>query len=571
MKEKKYFIFLTLLISITIINLSIMNGDNIHAIQEEMETQYVLNYNDFSNWEWTDLEIISTESDDLSQGAFVAADSSDRIHVVWQDNSDLGGPDEDIYYKFWRPGGWYSTIVVSTESTGFSNMPELAFDKTGNVHFVWTDTTDISGAGTDYDIFYKFWNITSDIWSSAMLISDVSNAHSYRPTIVIDEFDTIHIAWYDYEPYLSSGPDPDIYYRNYDSGTWSTIQLISQESIGTSSALAMDADNHGNVYITWHDNTAYNSSGTDNDIVFRYWNKAKSSWSPINVISTESDYDSTYPTLKVDSVDNVHVAWRDISDYLWAGPEYDIFYKSFKQGTGWTNSEIVSAETIDGAHAPHLAVNDQGQVFIAWVDYTPYGTAGIDTDIFFKVRDPVLEGWTDFRILSFDSTSDSYTPRLDIDSIGNVHVVWFDGTDLLNSGTDYDIFYHAFGALPSSPDLAYITPNPTSSSSIELKWNNVLGAEMYHIYRASEYIWSTEDLVPVGSIFTSPYTDHLEAEGVYYYVVIAENRFGNGSHSICQPVKYDLSSLSEILTPIGIFIGFSIVMFAILVVKRKNK
>ncbi|MEE9410799.1 MAG: hypothetical protein V3V41_07720, partial [Candidatus Heimdallarchaeota archaeon] len=153
---------------------------------------------------------------------------------------------------------------------------------------------------------------------------------------------------------------------------------------------------------------------------------------------------------------------------------------------------------------------------------------------------------------------------------GNVYVVWFDGTDLLGSGTDYDIFYRAFGALPSSPEPAYISPNPTVSHSIDLKWDDIPGALSYHIYRSSKYIWTTDSLVPIASVLASPHTDTLSSEGIYYYVIVAENRFGNGTHSICQPVKYELPSLSEILIPVGIFLGFSTVVFVVVVIRRKN-
>ncbi|GAH53419.1 unnamed protein product, partial [marine sediment metagenome] len=77
----------------------------------------------------------------------------------WSDWTDYAGSgtDFDIFYKHWfiSTSLWGTTEVVSTESTSHSGSPSIAIDSTGNVHLSWWDLTDYAGAGTDYDIFYK--------------------------------------------------------------------------------------------------------------------------------------------------------------------------------------------------------------------------------------------------------------------------------------------------------------------------------------------------------------------------------------------------------------------------------
>ena len=55
---------------------------------------------------------------------------------------------------------WTTTEVVSTESNGDSRDTSLAVDSAGNVHVAWHDHTDYAGSGTDYDIFYKRFEVS---------------------------------------------------------------------------------------------------------------------------------------------------------------------------------------------------------------------------------------------------------------------------------------------------------------------------------------------------------------------------------------------------------------------------
>ena len=56
---------------------------------------------------------------------------------------------------------WTTVEVISTESTGSSvlyrNSGSIAVDENGNIHTVWRDYTNYKGAGPDSDIFYKCW------------------------------------------------------------------------------------------------------------------------------------------------------------------------------------------------------------------------------------------------------------------------------------------------------------------------------------------------------------------------------------------------------------------------------
>ncbi len=85
------------------------------------------------------------------------------IYVVWQDNNNTGGAglDRDIFYKCNRTGQSWEAVQVISEplvggniNTDYSSGPDIAvyFNRS---HVVWSDRTNINGAGTDFDIFYR--------------------------------------------------------------------------------------------------------------------------------------------------------------------------------------------------------------------------------------------------------------------------------------------------------------------------------------------------------------------------------------------------------------------------------
>ena len=78
----------------------------------------------------------------------------------------------------------HATIeVISTESNEASSNPDIAVDVAGHIHIIWDDAKDYGGAGPDVDVFYKCWNATTGIWTSAEVISTESTDDTRDPTI----------------------------------------------------------------------------------------------------------------------------------------------------------------------------------------------------------------------------------------------------------------------------------------------------------------------------------------------------------------------------------------------------
>ncbi len=541
---------LSVLIISFLISTSSLNINSTQALVDENHNHYTIDSFVQSTWKWNATEVVSTESTGISGAPSLSVSPTGTVHLAWEDYTAYAGSgtDGDIFYKRWdaTTSLWTTTEVVSTESTGESGDPSLAVDSAENIHIAWQDETDYTGAGTEWDIFYKRWDASTSLWITTEVVSTESTANSIFPSLAPDSAGNIHIAWWDQTDYAGAGTEFDIFYKRWDASTstWTTTEVVSTESTGHSNHPSLAVDAAGNVHIAWGDQTAYAGAGTDWDIFYKRWDTSTSTWTTTEVVSTESTDVSANPSLAVDSTGTVHIAWHDQTDYAGAGTEWDIFYKRWEASTStWTTTEVVSTESTGDSSYPSLAVYPTGTIHVAWHDFTNYAGAGIEFDIFYKRWEASTSLWTTTEVVSTESISGSENPSLAVDSAGDVHVAWQDETDYAGSGIDIDIFYKFLEGPLVAPELAFIIPNPTDINTVFLDWNNVLKATTYYVYRSTSYIWSVEVLVPIATVSSSEYIDTVPSEGFYYYVVVAGNFVGNSSHSNCQYVEVKFPGL----------------------------
>ncbi|MBY9001186.1 MAG: hypothetical protein KGD64_09750 [Candidatus Heimdallarchaeota archaeon] len=187
-------------------------------------------------------------------------------------------------------------------------------------------------------------------------------------------------------------------------------------------------------------------------------------------------------------------------------------------------------------------------------------------------RDPLTDSWSAIQVISTESSLNSWRPSIIADSIGQIHVVWDDQTDYDGSGSDYDIFYKKFVGPPQTPQLFPIMPNPSSSGIVNLYWSDVIGSENYYLYRKVTPISSLAGLSALNQTKESFYIDSLNETGSYYYVIVAENDYGESSFSNVEFVHVDFAESgtdlfsfisNELLIVAGILLGTQILFFVL--------
>jgi hypothetical protein len=411
---------------------------------------------------WTVAQVVSTVSTLNSFRPAIAVDPFDNVHIVWQDQTGYksSGGDSDIFYRRWNAttSSWSTTLVISNQSTSHSHAPFLATDDSGNVHIVWFDYTDYSGAGNDADIVYRLWNHTTTTWGPVEVVSTSSNDESLWPRIATQN-QTAFVVWQDPTPILSSGSDNDIFFKQRNpNGTWTATELVSSESADLSRFPSLTIDTKGNVHVVWDDATNYGSSGGDEDVFYKYKNRTTQLWSTTEVVSTESTGHSERAKIIVDPLGDRHVVWSDVTGILGAGIDRDIFYKLWDHSSkSWGSTQVVSTESTSRSEVPSLERDVLGNLYCLWFDTTNLNNNGSDYDVFFKIWNSTTQGWGAVEVVSIDSTDDSWRPEVALDSTQRLHVVWIDRTpNYLGSGNDIDIFYAVGAVSLVSPVLALL-------------------------------------------------------------------------------------------------------------------
>ncbi|MFX1295498.1 MAG: FG-GAP-like repeat-containing protein [Promethearchaeota archaeon] len=118
------------------------------------------------------------------------------------------------------------------------------------------------------------------------------------------------------------------------------------------------------------------------------------------------------------------------------------------------------------------------------------------------------------------------------------------------NGADKTVSILLGNRIPWSPMLEPLIPDPNENGIIELNWSNVLIAPIYYVYRNISNINSIAGLPPIAVISESNYTDTITINGIYYYVIVAGNIWGNSSISNCENVTVAIPPSAPVLNPI---------------------
>ena len=379
--------------------------------------------NDIDNW--TNLEIVSFESKNSSYRAIIDVDENNITHIAWKDNSNIdnSGSDWNIFYKE-KPyiENWIELEVITNEDTYDCSCLDLSVDILGTVHIVWAGKPD---ENTNNDnIYYRSKSINGG-WSQIELVSFGNNKDCSCPALYVDKNCNVHIAWPDVTDYNNSGDDYDIFYRckNFD-GTWSPIELVSIFSSDDSLEVSISVDSKNLPHLVWEDKSDYNNSGDDYDIFYRCKN-FDGTWSPIEIVSMESNEESLSPSIEIDEFDKIHVIWNERTDFDNSGKDYDIVYRNKKINGVWGDIEVVSTESNTNCKWPTSDIDVFNRVHVAWSDNIDSSKYGTDYDIFYKYR--TEEGfWSPVEIVTKESITNSHWPSLATDENGNVYLSWWD-------------------------------------------------------------------------------------------------------------------------------------------------
>jgi len=285
------------------------SSDNIHLVWEDKtpgnhEIYYKNSTDSGASWSvvkrlsWTAIKSIAPS---------IAIDGSDVIHVIWIDNNF--GNYELVYKSSADGGATWSAPLRMTFTPGDSLWPHLQAEN-NTLHVVWQDGTGF------FDIYYKMSLNGGATWSSPTRLTWTA-AHSGSAKIALESVLKVHLVYMD----PISGNYEIYYKRSIDGGkSWFPPVRLTWNP-GWSGAPFVAAYPSGKIGIVWSDDSiGFPSSAAE--IFYKQSNNSGVTWSGTTRITWNTDVDQN-PKLAFDSTGILHLVWEGQRSY-W----FDIFYKN---------------------------------------------------------------------------------------------------------------------------------------------------------------------------------------------------------------------------------------------------
>jgi hypothetical protein len=354
-------------------------------------------------------------------------------------------------------GGDGGTAISNiSDNSGDSSSPRLVVDKDNGLHLVWFDLS----TGTNQIMYAE--KTPDSGWTEPLNLSN-SFSNSRSPKMVVDNQGTTHVVWHEY----ADGKFRFFYSQKPKGGTWSEpYDVTSKREASTYPALALDSQ--GLVHLVWEeDKLKQDTELYYTDIYYSYRN-TDGTWSEAVNISN-NDGDSTYPSIVIDSQDNVHVVWEDDTPGI-----HQILYATQPKGGTWSEPVNISNTTVDSEDPiyPVMVVDSRDTIHAAWHDI------GLGNWEILYCSKPKGDSWSQPVNVS-RNISNSGVPSLAVDKRDNLYLAWND-----DSSGNFDIFYLAKPRDGTWGQVVNISQTSEKSGDPSIAVDNV-----YHVHIAwSEYI-----------------------------------------------------------------------------------
>jgi len=293
---------------------------------------------------------------------------------------------------------WSDPINISNLS-GSDYNPDFTIDHLGQLHCVWEHVY-----GTNFSkIFYSKSADGGMTWSPAENISLNSEKRLHAPHIVSDTENHLYVS-YDYD--IGNYYQTMVVIKKYDGYTWTdTTQISTGMPSSFRNVLTIDYSNTLFCFWQFGTNTYYRSFNG-------------SQWGEIKCPFPGQNSLVTYQVI-ADSNGNIHCAGY-FHDFSQPAVDYKTVYFK-REGEIWDSIQMIGEITwgegididIDNSDLPHLV----------WCQKSPYGAGSISDSTIYRFYDGV--GWSESELISVESIQQ----QIEIDIYNKVNIFTVTQTD----------------------------------------------------------------------------------------------------------------------------------------------
>jgi len=296
--------------------------------------------------------------------------------------------------------GW-SNILELAATSMYCLGPRVAVDSKNNIHLLWTDKIVEDQGGV---LYMKLDERGRTLINTTMLTNGTYSSH---PAVTIDSQDNIHLVWMD----KVTDDKNEVLYMKLDERGSELIErkkIIDYISRSDQPAIAIDSEN--NIHMVWRDNI-------DGRPRVYYMKLDERGQVLVNTTRLTNGTYSFYPTIAIDSRDNIHIICWD------RGKNWDVsYFKLDKEGNVLIGETKLAESRELGKYGElDIAIDSKDNINIV---FTYKKLKEQDEVLYMKLDKNGVKLIENTRPVHYEH---SFLPSISVDSECNVHLVWTDG------------------------------------------------------------------------------------------------------------------------------------------------